>query len=75
MNGKLLFGTTGGVYEVLKVEKENDNSFTPNMDIKTPLLWHGSLEQTKETSSLLIQAAGKGVITIDAQDENGKIIG
>jgi len=75
LNGKLLFGTTGGVYEVLKVEKENDNSFTPNMDIKTPLLWHGSLEQTKETSSLLIQAAGKGVITIDAQDENGKVIG
>jgi hypothetical protein len=75
LNGQLVFGTTGGIYESLKVEDEDPKAFTPEMTIVTPLLWHGSLSETKETYSLIIQAAGKGVIEIDAQDDCGKIVG
>ena len=75
LNGNLIYGTTGGVYKVIDVEDERDDAFTPEMEITTPLLWHGSLSETKETQSLILQAAGKGLIEIDAQDDNGKVIG
>jgi hypothetical protein len=75
LNGKLVYGTTGGLYEVLKVEEDNENAFTPDMEVVTPLLWHGSLEETKETQSVIIQASGKGIITLDAQDEDGQTLG
>ncbi len=45
------------------------------MEVVTPLLWHGSLEDVKETQSVIIQAAGKGILTMDAQDEDGRTLG
>ncbi len=75
LNGQFYVGTAGGVYNVLKVEQEKDESFTPDMQITTPLLWHGSLQDVKETQSIIIQAAGKGIITVDAQDQKGNVIG
>jgi hypothetical protein len=75
LGGRLVYGTSGGVYEVLKIEDDEPDSFTPEMNIVTPLLWHGSLTDTKETYSLLIQATGKGVIEVDAIDIDKKIIG
>jgi len=75
LNGELLYGTTGGVYQVLKPEDEKEGAHTPEMEVVTPLLWHGSLSDTKETVSLLLQAAGKGIVEIDAQDEHGRTIG
>ena len=45
------------------------------MEITTPLFWHGSLSETKETNSIILQAAGKGLVEIDAQDDYGKVIG
>ena len=44
------------------------------MKIATPLLWHGSLEDTKGTA-IVVQAAGKGKIEIDAQDDKGRVLG
>ena len=75
LNGTMKWGTSGGVYRVLKVEDEVDGAVTPDMEITTPLLWHGSLYDTKETYSLIIQAAGKGKIFVDAQDDSGRTIG
>ena len=75
LNGQLLYGTTGGVYGLLEPEEEVDDSVTPAMEILTPLLWHGSLSETKETHSIIIQAAGKGMIEVDAQNEDGNTIG
>ena len=75
LNGQLLFGTTGGVYKILQPEAEVEDSITPEMEVLTPLLWHGSLSETKDPVSIIIQAAGKGQITIDAQDDGGNIIG
>ena len=75
LGGRLVYGTSGGIYEVLEVEDENEKAFTPAMDIVTPFLWHGSLTDTKETHSIVVQATGKGVILIDATDIDGKSIG
>ena len=73
--GKLAFGTSGGVYDVLDVESEDEDAFTPSMEVTTPLLWHGSLTDTKDTNSIIIQAAGKGVLQVEAQDLNGRELG
>ena len=59
----------------MKVEDVDPDAFVPEMEIITPFLWHGSLTDTKETHSLLIQATGEGVILIDATDLDGRIIG
>lgn len=75
LGGQFVLGTTGGIYEVQKVETDDPEAFVPEMEVVTPLLWHGSLEDIKETQSIIIQAAGKGVVTVDAQDENGKTLG
>lgn len=75
LNGKLLYGTTGGVFEVLKVEETKDNSVTPELTVTTPLLWHGSLEDTKETNSIILQMAGKGKVSVEAQDDSGRLLG
>jgi len=75
LNGRLLFGTSGGIYEALKIEDEDDSAYTPDLEVVTPLLWHGSLSEIKETYSVLVQAAGKGNLELDAQDEYGRTIG
>ena len=75
LGGKLVLGTNGGVYEVLKIEDDRDDAFTPEMEVVTPYLWHGSLMDTKETTSVILQATGKGIIEMDALDLNGRIIG
>lgn len=75
LNGRIVYGTTGGIYENLEIEEEDPDAFTPELEVVTPLLWHGSLEETKETHSLIIQASGKGIIELDAQDIDGKTIG
>jgi hypothetical protein len=75
LNGQLVLGTSGGTFEVLKVEDIDDDAVTPELDITTPLLWHGSLDATKETNSIILQAAGIGKIIVDAQDDTGRLIG
>ena len=75
LGGTLILGTTGGIYEVLEIEEEIDDAFTPEMEVITPLLWHGTLEDIKETRSVIIQAAGKGTIEMDATDEDGRVLG
>ena len=71
--GNLVFGTAGGVYNVNKIESVD--GFTPDLTFTTPLLWHGSLTDTKQTHSIILQAAGKGILTMDAQDLNGNQLG
>ena len=75
LNGKLILGTTGGIYEILQPEEIDKDVATPSLAITTPLLWHGSLEETKETHSIVLQASGKGIINLDAQDLYGRTIG
>jgi len=76
LNGRLVWGTTGGVFNVLQVDDRNtQGAVTPSLEIITPLFWHGSLDQTKETISVTIQASGEGIIYFDAEDEKGRKLG
>jgi hypothetical protein len=70
--GQFVLGTPGGVYE----ESGNaPDAVTPDMEVVTPMLWHGSLSDTKETYSLIIQATGQGTLQIDAIDDQGRAFG
>jgi hypothetical protein len=75
LGGSLVLGTAGGVYNVLAPEAEKDDAVTPQLEVVTPYLWHGSLTDVKETNSLIIQASGKGNLEVDAIDLDGKLLG
>ena len=68
--GDLVYGTSGGVYDIKKVDEAGDTK--PEMVVQTPILWCGSISNTKDAYSLVIQAQGSGVLVIDAKDENGR---
>lgn len=73
--GTLVLGTSGGIYESLREGQTRADGVTPQFEIVTPLLWHGSLIEMKETLSIVIQAAGTGILQIDAVDDEGRTIG
>ena len=70
LGGSLVFGTSGGVYDIKKIEEDGDTK--PIMVAQTPILWAGSITETKDAHSMTIQAQGSGVLTVDAKDENGR---
>jgi hypothetical protein len=72
LGGRLVFGTSGGVYDVQKVEALA--GVAPEAIITTPILWHGSLTDIKETHSLIVQASGRGSIEVEAVDDEGREI-
>jgi len=71
--GQLVLGTSGGLHNVNNVESLT--GVVPDVTVETPLLWHGSLTETKETHSVVIQAAGAGTVTMVGFDETGQILG
>ena len=73
LGGQFVLGTSGGVYNVKKVEDVTTTG--PEMVVQTPILWCGSLTQTKDCYSLSIQAQGTGNLKIEAVDENGRDLG
>lgn len=68
--GKLVLGGIDGAYEVLHMEDEGGS--TPILVAQTPMLWLGSFFDVKNTHSLVVQAAGSGTITIEAEDDKGR---
>jgi hypothetical protein len=71
--GNFVVGTPLGIYDVGKVEDQDTS--TPTLTAKTPVLWTGPFDSRKQSKSLLIQAFGDGELRIDAQDENGRDLG
>lgn len=71
--GRLVYGTSGGIYDVKKIEDEAE--VHPDLVITTPVLWHGSFTETKNVHSLVIQADGTGNATLEVIDDTGRIIG
>lgn len=69
--GVLTFGTNDGTYDIQPHGEPGDVS--AEATIVTPILWHGSMTLTKETTSLLIQATGEGNLIVEARDENGNL--
>ena len=72
LGGKQLIGTPGGVWERFKVEDEVDVS--PEMEVTTPILWQGAINDTKESYSFILQATGKGELLVEAFDERGRYL-
>jgi hypothetical protein len=75
LGGRLALGTAGGLYNEVPIEQTIENSVTPSPLVTTPLLWHGSLTDIKETHSIILQASGVGTVHIEAQNERGDVIG
>lgn len=76
--GSLVVGTRGGVYNVLGRSARvvtNDSATEdtwPEGKCVSPILWHGSITDTKETKSLILHASGSGSILVDAFNESGE---
>jgi hypothetical protein len=73
-SGKLLYGTSGGIYDLKKPE-DTDAEVLPKMTAKTPILWLGSLTDVKETSVITIQATGRGTLKVIAFNEEDRKLG
>lgn len=71
--GEMVYGTPGGLYRACKCGVEG--AITPDLEIVTPMLWHGSLTETKETHAILIQATGQGTLQVEAIDDQGRPFG
>jgi len=70
LGGSTVLGTSGGVFDIKEYE---DTTVTqvPDMEIVTPILWHGSITDTKQTREFVLQASGQGRIIIDAYNQDG----
>jgi hypothetical protein len=72
LGGVTLFGNNGQIWE---------NRFTatvvdeyPVAVVTTPILWHGTMTETKQSHSMLIQASGEGEVEVEAFDDGGRIL-
>jgi len=72
LGGRLVWGTSGGIYNVAKIEDKVDHH--PIMRVVTPVLWHGSFTEIKEVKEIVLQAAGSGTIQINVYDDSGELI-
>lgn len=70
LGGITLLGTPHGLYQRMQVEDELEN--TPELVVETPILWHGGINTVKRSHSMIIQAAGKGSLLIEAFDDTGR---
>jgi hypothetical protein len=73
--GRLAIGTNEGVYDVLDPEIETNEATTPKLVVTTPILWQGALDSDKESTALIVQAAGKGELLIEAFNDRNQDLG
>jgi len=69
LGGQLVLGTSGGLFTTSNIEDESE--FSPTMIVTTPILWHGSLDKIKESTSFILHASGFGDLIIEAFNEKG----
>jgi len=76
--GSMTFGTAFTTYnrldELLELNPQDDltdDFIRPKFLVETPILWHGLIDEIKESRALVIQASGSGTLLITAFDEEG----
>lgn len=79
LGGQLVFGTPGGVFNILDrtvdykgLYDKSLSEASPKLEVWTPILWHGSAIDYKESKSVIIQAAGTGTLDLVFYDEVGR---
>tara|TARA_Y100000389_G_scaffold140527_1_gene138398 strand:- start:17 stop:709 length:693 start_codon:yes stop_codon:yes gene_type:complete len=76
LGGRLVFGTSDGVYESTRRTFEQDIGLSDfrrsQMSAETPVLWLGDFIGTKRTHSFVVQATGSGRFFVDFTDEEGR---
>lgn len=72
LGGTTVLGTSGGVFQYKDYEDTADVTNVPPLEVVTPILWHGSLTETKHAREFILQASGQGRIIIDAYNHEGK---
>lgn len=68
LSGRLIVGSRAGVYKVLRPGEITPGAIYPSMVIETPMLYHTDLLQQKKTKGVVIQATGRGLLTLEALD-------
>jgi hypothetical protein len=77
LGGRLVYGTSGGIYDIQKIEvgpDDVDNLISPDLYVKTPMLWHGSFVDEKQVKEIILQAAGSGLLRCNVYDDEGALI-
>lgn len=73
LGGTVVFGTNGGIFALHDPEDETAEHY-PDLVIRTPILWMGSIRDIKQSHSILLQADGEGELLVKACDETGKFV-
>ena len=71
LGGEMVFGTPGGLFDQRKIE-DDTATLHPESTVLTPVLWHGSINEIKESYNLVIHATGQGTIEVEAFNEEGR---
>jgi len=72
LGGFIMLGSAGGVW--VRGNIEDEFIIHPDLIVETPILWNGSLVDTKESTRFLLQATGKGTVLVEAMNEEGKAL-
>ena len=72
LGGITLSGNNGQIWEYRYSEDAADEY--PTAVVTTPILWHGTMTEIKQSHSMLIQATGEGEIQVEAFDDGGRIL-
>ena len=79
LSGRLMFGTSDGLYESLTATSNVDTGLSELRRSKfvaeTPVLWLGDFLSSKRCHTVIIQAFGKGRFYVDALDEEDRDMG
>ncbi|PWC63986.1 hypothetical protein TSH7_09925 [Azospirillum sp. TSH7] len=68
LGGALVYGTSGGIWSLVR-DEDVVGEQEPTATIITPMLWTGSLKDTKQGHSLILQASGVGAVQVDVIDD------
>jgi hypothetical protein len=74
LGGRYVVGTIDGIVEQVRSRVASASLFRPKMTILTPVLWHGSLSENKESIDFYLQAAGQGRVIVTLMDEESAVI-
>jgi hypothetical protein len=72
LGGVTLFGNRGQIWESRFSHTDDDIEEYPEAVVTTPIFWHGTMTEMKQSHSMLIQAIGEGEIEVEVYDDTGR---